>query len=257
MVDRTDPDFTCWKCDRPLMQRDGAVCCSNCSETIPVVNDIPRFPVALTQESSRDVFDRLAPMYETPLWFQPLYRFIGDPFAPREDRSTITALLDVNANTVLDVACGTGRFTRYIAADVAVVSGIDISDGMLEQAQQYADRDGINNVTFARMSAERLWFDADTFDRVACCWALHLFGDVLAALREMHRVLHPGGWLAGTTLVNRYVLAVPGVHTITRRILGVDAFAVEDLRELFHEAGFSAVDFDRRGTVLFFRARNE
>lgn len=196
-------------------------------------------------------------MYETPLWFQPLYRFIGGLFAPREDRSTITALLNVNADTVLDVACGTGRFTRYIAADAAVVSGIDISDGMLEQAQQYADRDGINNVTFARMSAERLWFDADTFDRVACCWALHLFGDVLAALREMHRVLHPGGWLAGTTLVNRYVLAVPGVHTIARRILGVDAFAVEDIRELFHEAGFSAVDFDRRDTVLFFRARNE
>lgn len=257
MVDTTDPRFTCWVCNRPLTQQDGAVRCSNCSETIPIVDGIPRFPVAITQRSTRDVFDRLAPVYETPLWFQPLYRFISGPFAPREDRSTITALLEVDGGTVLDVACGTGRFTRYVADDATVVSGIDISDGMLERAQHYADRDGINNVTFARMSAERLWFDADSFDQVACCWALHLFGDVPAAVGEMHRVLCPGGWLAGATLVNRYVLAVPGVQTVARRTLGMDAFAVENLRELFHQAGFSAVDFDRRGTVLFFRARGE
>lgn len=51
----------------------------------------------------------------------------------------------------------------------------------------------------------------DAFDRVTRPWVIHLFPDPAAALREIRRVLHPDGALAGTTVVDRYLFRIPGV----------------------------------------------
>ena len=256
MEDASDPGFVCRTCDHPLSRRDGALRCRTCTETVPVVDGIPRFPVPAEEPSTENVFDYLAPIYETPVWFSPLYRFVGGPFAPWDDRSRVAAMLEPNGATVLDVACGTGRFTRHVAADAEFVTGIDISGEMLERARRYATRDGIDDVAFARMSADRLWFEEDAFDRVSCCWALHIFPDASAALAEMRRVLQPDGRLAGTTLLQEYAFDVPGVREAARQTIGAEPFAREEFRDLLGEAGFSALEFDRRGAVLFFEAEH-
>lgn len=158
---------------------------------------------------------------------------------------------------MLDVACGTGRITRRVAGDAASVVGVDISGGMLERAQRYAVREGIENVAFARMSADELWIGTDAFDRVACCWALHLFPDIDAALAEIRRVLRPGGRLVGTTIVDEYVLGAAPVRAVARLTVGAEPFDVESFRDRLRETGFSSLEFDRRGSALFFRARAE
>lgn len=238
--------------------QNGSLRCPGCGETTPVVDGIPQFPVPDGAAASGDPFDRLAPIYETPAWFQPLYRFVGGPFAPRDDRARIAELLSGgDGDLVLDVACGTGRFARYLAADGADVLGVDVSRGMLERARRYAERDGMENATFARMSADRLWVADDAVDRAACCWAIHLFDDPAAALAELHRVLRPGGRFAGSTIVDRYVAAVPGVRAVARRTIGAEPFAPDAFRDLLREAGFGEIEFDRRGAALFFGARAE
>lgn len=224
--------------------------------TVPVVDGIPRFPVP-ADGTSPGVFDRLAPIYESPAWFEPVYRVLGGPNAPRDDREPIAAMLEAEGADVLDVACGTGRISRRLARHAAFVTGVDVSEGMLETAARYAARDGIDNLSFARMDGERLWFDPDTFDRVACCWALHVFPNPRAALSEVHRVLRPGGLLAGTTIVERGPLRVPGVRELARGMVGAEPFTVADLRERLARAGFADLKFDRRGAALFFRARAE
>lgn len=244
----------CPTCGGTVTREDDGLRCSACAGVVLIVDRIPRFPASGSAQSTRPLFDSLASVYETPVWFPLVYRLVGGPSAPADDRRTIARLLDPSGD-VLDVACGTGRFTRYVADRASIAWGIDLSVGMLRRAVRYADRDGIENATFARMDAESLYFEDDAFDGVACCWAIHLFSDPAAALREMRRVLNPGGALAGATVVDRYLLGVPGARAGMRRTFGAHVFAEDGFRRLLHDAGFETVDLDRRGAALFFRAR--
>lgn len=244
----------CPSCDQPLAYRDETVQCTACSATVPLVDGIPRFPVTVEQSTIPSLFDMLSSIYETPVWFPVMYRVIGGPSAPADDRAMIADLLAPARDEVLDVACGTGRFTRYIADEAAFAWGIDVSDGMLRSARRYADCEGTENTVFARMEAGDLRFDRNTFDSVACCWALHLFPDVPAALAEMHRVLKDGQRLAGTTLVDEHILALPGMQEGLWHTVGADVFDRGDLRATLQETGFTTVEFEGHGAALFFRA---
>ena len=105
---------------------------------------------------------------------------------------------------VLDVACGTGLVTFAAARSVGPeggVLGVDLSGQMVEEARRRADRMPIENVTYARMDAEALSLPNGAFDVALCALGLMYVPDVAQALREMRRVLRPGG---------RVVLAVWG-----------------------------------------------
>ena len=96
--------------------------------------------------------------------------------------------------TVLDVACGTGVFARTAASRVApggAVTGLDRNAGMLTAARSAAP-----DIDWREGMAERLPFRDAAFDAVACQFGLMFFEDRTQALREMWRVLRPGGRLA-------------------------------------------------------------
>ena len=95
---------------------------------------------------------------------------------------------------VLDIACGTGVVTRDIAAIVgseAVPVGYDLSPGMLEVAHRIAPW-----IDWQHGNADQLPFADNSFDRVVCQYGLMFFPDPVKSLREMLRVLKPGGRLA-------------------------------------------------------------
>jgi len=95
---------------------------------------------------------------------------------------------------VLDIACGTGVLTREAAlrsGGDGEVSGVDISRGMLAVASQRAP-----DIDWQNAPAESLPFETDAFDAVISQFGLMFFQDRTAALREMMRVLTPGGRLA-------------------------------------------------------------
>jgi SAM-dependent methyltransferase len=126
---------------------------------------------------------------------------------------------------VLDVGTGTGLVALRAgtrAADGRVV-GIDHSSGMLEQASAKAEQFGLSGVvTFRRMDAEKLEFPDRSFDVVMSLYALFHFPDPLAAVREMHRVLRPGGRAvigvgSGPNLLS-WNGFVQGARTASRRV---------------------------------------
>jgi ubiquinone/menaquinone biosynthesis C-methylase UbiE len=95
---------------------------------------------------------------------------------------------------VLDVASGTGRVSLQAAQAVGAmgsVLGVDLSARMVDAAQ----RRSLPNTRFARMDAQQLALPDTQFDVVLCSLGLMYLPDPGRALREMRRVLRPGGRL--------------------------------------------------------------
>jgi len=93
---------------------------------------------------------------------------------------------------VLDVATGTGIVACRIAGTGAAVTGLDNSAERLERARQRATEEGVG-VKWIEGSAEALPFRQPAFDLVTCQHGLQWTSDPALALREMRRVINPGG----------------------------------------------------------------
>jgi ubiquinone/menaquinone biosynthesis C-methylase UbiE len=97
---------------------------------------------------------------------------------------------------VLDVACGTGLVSfdacRAVGPHGSVL-GTDISSQMIEAARRHASEKGFAAARFERMDAECLSSPDASFDVVLCALGLMYMPEPEQALREMHRVLRPGG----------------------------------------------------------------
>jgi ubiquinone/menaquinone biosynthesis C-methylase UbiE len=177
---------------------------------------------------------------------------IGTPFARR---LLATAKL-APGERVLDVACGTGLVARLAAEAVGpqgTVAGLDPTPGMLELARSITP-DGI---AWHEAPAESMPLPDAAFDAVLCSMGLQFFGDKVQGLREMRRVLAPGGRAVVSTpgpipplleaiasaLATHFGEAVAGfVHAV---------FSLHDpdeARELFTTAGFDEVDVET-GTI--------
>src|SRR5215470_2012250 len=105
----------------------------------------------------------------------------------------------VPGNHVLDVAAGTGDQSILAARRVGPggsVLATDISAEMLGIAARVAQQEGLTTITTRVMDAEHLDLQDNAFDAVICRLALMLIPNLKSALREIRRVLKPGGKLA-------------------------------------------------------------
>lgn len=157
-------------------------------------------------------------------------------------------------NHVLDIAAGSGDQSILAARRVepgGSVLATDISAEMLNITAHAAEREGLTTITTRVMDAQRLDLQDNTFDAVICRLALMLIPDLKSALREIHRVLKPGGKFAAlvwSTPENNPLFSLPLaiVATYARGASSPlpDLFAISDPgvfeRELT-EAGFSGV----------------
>jgi len=97
---------------------------------------------------------------------------------------------------VLDIACGTGLVSFAAAQAVGPqgdVLGTDLSQRMIDAAERRAKDLGLSNCSFLRMDAESLRLPDARFDVALCGLGLMYVPDPEQALREMRRVLRPGG----------------------------------------------------------------
>src|SRR6266478_4051500 len=96
---------------------------------------------------------------------------------------------------ILDAGCGNGRYSRFLLREAdadAIITGFDLSQRMLERARK---RLGSDRVTHVAADLTRLPYADATFDAAVSGWVLEHLPDPRPGLRELARVLKPGGKL--------------------------------------------------------------
>jgi len=107
----------------------------------------------------------------------------------REKEAVLGALGPVEDKRILEIACGTGRFTVMLAERGADIVGLDISGPMLQQGREKARAAGVDDhLQFFRGDAGRLPFPDDHFDAVLAMRFFHLADTPEEYLREIRRV---------------------------------------------------------------------
>jgi len=154
-------------------------------DRIEMVSDPTKLKAASTYNAAADHFD------DEPLGF---WARIG--------RRTIERLGLPPGASVLDVGCGTGASALPAAEKIGPhgkVIGVDLAERLLEIGRQKAKRRGLTNIQFVTGDMERLGYRDNHFDAVVSVFSIFFVADMAKQVRELWRVVHPGGWLAITT----------------------------------------------------------
>ena len=144
-----------------------------------------KIKAAATYNSASDLFDHPA-----------------NTFWDRFGRNTINKLDLKPGDVVLDVCCGSGASAlpaAELVGDTGHVIGIDLAEKLLNLASNKAQNKSLNNVEFRLGDMLDTGFDDASFDAVVCVFGIFFVPDISEAIRELWRVLRPGGKLAITT----------------------------------------------------------
>lgn len=209
-------------------------------------------PVLATKKTVEQIFDGAAPVYDRvgPALFQQFGAWLVERMAVAQG---------VQA---LDVATGTGAVLIPLARRVGPsgrVIGIDLSGAMLTEAERAVRAAGLSQVDLRKMDGERLEFPDETFDVVACGFALFFFAGMSAALREMRRVLKRGGQVGLTMWGKAPFDPAWKIFADQARAYGVEvrmpnkiAYASEEIHALLAEAGFGDIEVKSETTELVY-----
>ncbi|HCT5822085.1 TPA: class I SAM-dependent methyltransferase [Citrobacter sedlakii] len=130
---------------------------------------------------------------------------------------------------LLDMGCGAGHASFVAAQNVKEVVAYDLSSQMLDVVAHAANEKGFSNITTRQGYAETLPFEDGVFDVVISRYSAHHWHDVGRALREVNRVLKPGG-----------VLIVMDVMSPGHPVRDIWLQTVEALRDTSHVRNYSA-----------------
>jgi ubiquinone/menaquinone biosynthesis C-methylase UbiE len=188
--------------------------------------------------------DREVSVYDAKRFGAP-----GGQYLNQRQIAEVLDLVGPNGCAVLEVGCGTGRFTFEFARAGHRVMAVDYSAAMLEKCRERQTSEaGGENVTFREASIFELPFDDASFDAVVCVHVLMHLPDHVRAIDELLRVLKPGGRLVfdirNARSLNR--LAYP-LRRVGQRLRGKQPWYVwystlEEIRDIAAARGARMVE---------------
>lgn len=127
---------------------------------------------------------------------------IHDAFGSRDIDQWMLEVLPLRQGmTILDIGCGSGKqcfsYLAHLSGKAAITGG-DVNPDLLAQAKKENQKWG-NQVTFQTLNFnEPFPFERNTFDLVSCSFAIYYAEDIPFTIKEMHRILKPGGYIFTT-----------------------------------------------------------
>ncbi|NOX76343.1 MAG: class I SAM-dependent methyltransferase [Gammaproteobacteria bacterium] len=175
-------------------------------------------------------------------------------FFPFTAAHIVSSLHPLAGWKVLDVATGTGALAVALAQAVGPsgrVLGIDLSEGMLDQASKNVKKMALNNVDFLLMDAEQPTCEDNYFNAVTCSFGLFFLPDMAGALRQWRRVTRPGGRVMFSSFTERAFrqpgeqfvqdLEAAGLDMSEKTLASARLKDADVCRELMLDAGFSDI----------------
>lgn len=180
------------------------------------MSDIP--PIGIVEGKKPHIermFNSIAPRYDV------LNRMLSGGVDQQWRRVVMKEVLDSQPQRLLDVATGTADLALMAARKgVPQVIGVDIADQMLEVGRRKvskADLDG--RVELLNGDAEKLPFSDRQFDVATVAFGVRNFEDLAAGLRQIHRVLRPGGKLIVLEFSRPRVFPVKQLYAFYNRFI--------------------------------------
>jgi ubiquinone/menaquinone biosynthesis C-methylase UbiE len=240
-----------------LLETTEGLNCNQCKARYPVKHGI----VDMLGDDPDEVITPFQRLMQTPLivsiyekiWRRAGYYLASSRSFSREMETISRVGMSRCTEHALDLACGTGVFSRPLAGVASSVVGLDLSWPMLIQAQRLARKQGKSNLHFIRATVFNLPFIDASFPYVNCCGALHLFDRPADALKEISRILKPGGFFCVQTTIRPTRSA--GFAYFLERFIRFGFFSESEIKERLRLAGFDIIDGERHRISFTFLAR--
>ena len=249
--------FACPRCRGSLLLDAAGARCDACPRIYPVRHGFVDFAPDVTTPSSYGQAIMESPMhvsiYETtirPHFVGLMAKLWTASFGERDEHEYIRTFLQPVDGPVVDLACGTGRWTKTVAETVGRerTIGMDISVAMLRYAQH-----ACAELQFVRGTGQSLPFHNASLGGMNCWAALQLMPEPKTTLREIGRCLRPGGSFTCFTFrkspdpVYRYFQETHAP--------GLPVFEDADIRRWTNDAGMEITDISGPDLALLFTAR--
>ena len=191
-----------------------------------------------------------------PAWARVLKGVMGPGMADEHRIARLLMALSPG-DGVLDVACGTGGFTRdfgHAVGPEGLAVGLDASETMLRRA---VDETSLDHVVYVRGDVVDMPFVPQSFDAVCCFAALNLFADPMGALDSMTRVLTPGGRIALFTSCRTRSVPFRAFEEVVRSRSGMHLFERRELVDALEQRGYVEIRQRITGFTQFVGGRLE
>lgn len=173
----------------------------------------------------------------------------GFPGIEKEFDMVMEYFKDAENKTVMDLSCGSGLMVRRIAKSkkFAKVIAVDFSESMLQEVARRSKEEACPPFDLVRADVQRMPFQDESVDAIHSGAALHCWPSVQDGLKEVHRVLKPGGSFFATT----FLWGIPDEAVNLAENLSAPGrggrrayrfFSPKELEWLMKSAGFSEVD---------------
>jgi ubiquinone/menaquinone biosynthesis C-methylase UbiE len=243
-----------------LISKLSMLTCIVCKREYSLINEIIDFVGDDTRNISSSQrameFRPIISIYER--FWRPM---VTKPFSSLAwEMETSQQLLELEPNhDLLDVACGTGNFTRLFEKLITkgTITAIDLSLPMLVRYGEETAKSGNNRITLMRVDVTKWPFLPQSFDRIHCSGALHLFPQIQEVFKSIERSLKPGGIFVGATYIKAEGGLKRGFQNRLSDRSGFHWFETKELQNLAGRAGFVNWEYQIKKQGIIFSVKKK